>query len=143
VKSGQVRFVYRDFPIASLHPNALRAAEAALCAGDQQRFWEYHDALFQNQSSLGKTELVRRALILKLDTTAFKRCLNSGHYSKAIEQSLKEGDRAGVDGTPMFFIGTVDPGTTNVRVARVIQGAKSYQDFKEVIDELLSTLAAR
>jgi protein-disulfide isomerase len=121
----------------------LKAAEAALCAGDQQRYWEYHDALFQNQSSLEETELVRRALTLKLDTAAFNRCLNSGQYSNAINQSLAEGERAGVDGTPLFFIGKVDPGTTNVRIARVIQGAKSYAEFKEIIEELLSTSSAR
>jgi protein-disulfide isomerase len=143
VKTGRVRLVYHDFPISSLHPGALKAAEAALCAGDQQRYWEYHDALFQNQSSLEETELVRRALTLKLDTAAFNRCLNSGQYSNAINQSLAEGERAGVDGTPLFFIGKVDPGTTNVRIARVIQGAKSYAEFKEIIEELLSTSSAR
>ena len=143
VKSGRVRLVYHDFPISSLHPGALKAAEAALCAGDQKRYWEYHDALFQNQTSLEETHLVQRALMLKLDTAAFNRCLNSGQYSNAIKQSLAEGERAGVDGTPLFFIGKVDPGTTNVRIARVIQGAKSYAEFKEVIEELLSTPGAR
>jgi protein-disulfide isomerase len=139
VKAGRVRFVYRDFPLSSLHPSALKAAEAARCAGDQQRYWEYHDALFQNQSSLEETELVRRAQTLKLDTTAFKLCLNSGQYSSAIKESLAEAERIGVDATPTFFIGKVDPGTTNVRIAGVIQGAKSYAEFKEVIEALLST----
>jgi protein-disulfide isomerase len=143
VKTGRVRFVYRDFPLSSMHPRALKAAEAARCAGDQQRYWEYHDALFQNQSSLEETELVHRALTLKLDITAFKRCLNSGQYSSAIKQSVAEAERVGVDGTPVFFFGKVDPGTTNVRIASVIQGAKSYAEFKEVIDSLLSTPSAR
>lgn len=142
VKSGRVRFVYRDFPISSLHPRAFKAAEAALCAGDQQRYWEYHDALFQNQLSLEETELVQRALTLKLDTTVFNRCLNSGQYSNAIKRSLVEGERAGVDGTPLFFIGKMDPGTTNVRIVRVIQGAKPYAEFKEAIEELLSSSSA-
>ena len=139
VKTGRVRLVYHDFPLSSLHPNALKAAEAARCAGDQRRYWEYHDALFQNQTSLEETDLVRRALTLKLDTTAFNRCLNSGQYSNAIKQSLAEGERFGIDGTPLFFIGKLDPGTTNVRIARVIQGAKPYAEFREVIEELLST----
>jgi protein-disulfide isomerase len=141
VKIGRVRLVYHDFPLSSLHPSALKAAEAARCAGDQQRYWEYHDALFQNQSSLEETKLVQRALMLELDTTAFNRCLKSGHYSNAIKQSIAEGEQAGVDGTPTFFLGTLDPGTTNVRVAHVIQGAKAYAEFKEVIQELISTLA--
>jgi protein-disulfide isomerase len=143
VKSGRVRFVYHDFPIASLHPGAAKAAEAARCAGDQARYWEYHDALFQNQSSLEEPELAQRAVTLKLDTTAFSRCLKSGQYSSAIKRSIAEGDRAGVDGTPFFFIGKVAPGTTKVRVADVIQGAKSYAEFKEVIDRLLSASGAR
>jgi protein-disulfide isomerase len=143
VKTGRVRFVYRDFPLSSMHPRALKAAEAARCAGDQQRYWEYHDALFQNQSSLEESELVHRALTLKLDITAFRRCLDSGRHSDAIKQSLAEAERVGVDGTPVFFLGRVDPGTTNVRVVRVIQGAKSFPEFKEVIEELLATPDAR
>lgn len=139
VKTGRVRFVYRDFPLSSLHPHALKAAEAARCAGDQQRYWEYHDALFQNQSSLEQKELVRRALTLKLDMTAFKRCLNSGQYSDAIKQSRAEAERVGIEGTPVFFFGKVGRGTTDVRVARVIQGAKSFAEFKEVIEGLLAT----
>jgi protein-disulfide isomerase len=143
VKSGRVRFVYHDFPIPSLHPGAVKAAEAARCAGDQARFWEYHDALFQNQSSLEEPELAQRAVTLKLDTTAFSRCLKSGQHSNAIKRSIAEGDRAGVDGTPFFFIGKVAPGTTKVRIADVIQGAKSYAEFKEVIERLLSASGSR
>jgi protein-disulfide isomerase len=143
VNTGRVRFVYHDFPLSSLHPSALKAAEAARCAGDQHRYWEYHDALFHDQSSLQGTKLVQRALSLKLDTGAFKRCLNSGQYSDAIKQSVVEGEQAGVDGTPMFFIGKVDPGTTNVRIAHVIQGAKSYAEFKGVIEGLMATSGAR
>jgi protein-disulfide isomerase len=138
VKTGRVRFVYRDFPLSSLHPGAAKAAEAARCAGDQQRYWEYHDALFRNQAALEETALVQRALTLKLDTAAFNRCLNSGRYSNAIRQSLAEGERFGVDGTPLFFIGKVDPGTTSVRIARVIQGAKPFAEFEEILEEMLS-----
>jgi protein-disulfide isomerase len=142
VKTGQVRFVYRDFPISSLHPKAVKAAEAAQCAGDQQRYWEYHDALFQNQSYLQEKDLVGRALTLNLDTKEFSRCLSSGRHSDAIKRSVAEGARFGVDGTPLFFIGKLDPGTTNVRIARVIQGAKPYTEFKEIIEELLSSSSA-
>jgi protein-disulfide isomerase len=143
VNSGRVRFVYHDFPIASLHPGAVKAAEAARCAGDQSHFWEYHDALFQNQSSLEEAELAQRAATLKLDTIAFGRCLTSGQHANAIKRSIAEGDRAGVDGTPFFFIGTVARGTTTLRIANVIQGARPYAEFKEVIDRLLTDAARR
>jgi protein-disulfide isomerase len=143
VKTGRVRFVYHDFPISSLHPGAMRAAEAARCAGDQDRYWDYHNALFKNQADIGERALVNRALTLSLDTVAFNRCLGSGRHSEEIRQSIAQGARAGVDGTPLFFIGKVDPGTTSLRIARVIQGAKAYPEFKEAIDDLLSTAGAR
>ena len=143
VNRGQVRLVYRDFPLSSMHPRAVKAAEAALCAGDQQRYWEYHDALFQDQTSLEEADLVQRARTLKLDTSAFKRCLKSGQYSDAVQASRAEGERAGIEGTPLFFIGRVDPGTTTVRIAGVIRGAKAYADFQEVIVGLVSTSGAR
>jgi protein-disulfide isomerase len=138
VNKGQVRLVYRDFPMSSLHPRAMKAAEAARCAGDQQRYWEYHDALFKNQVSLEDSDLVQRALTLKLDTAAFHRCLGSGQQVDAIQGSVAEGQRAGVEGTPSFFIGSVDPGTTTVRIAGVIRGAKPYAAFQQVIEGLLN-----
>jgi protein-disulfide isomerase len=143
VKTGRVRFVYHDFPISSLHPGAMRAAEAARCAGDQERYWEYHNTLFKNQADIGDGALVSRALTLKLDTATFNRCLRSGRHSQEISQSIAEGARAGVDGTPLFFIGKMDLGTTSLRITRVIQGAKPYPEFKEAIDDLLSTAGAR
>jgi protein-disulfide isomerase len=100
---GQVRFVYRDFPIAAIHPEAQKAAEAAQCAQEQGFFWEYHDVLFANQSRQSIPDLKRYAQTLRLDTIQFDRCLDEGVYAQEVLDDYQDGLRAGVTGTPTFF----------------------------------------
>jgi protein-disulfide isomerase len=80
------------------------AAEASRCAGEQGKFWEYHDLLFANPDRLNRDGLVEHARDLKLDEKQFDSCLSSGKYKAEIEEDLQEGIRAGVSGTPGFFI---------------------------------------
>jgi len=100
----QVRYVYRDFPIVELHPDAQKAAEAGECAQDQGKFWEYHDKLYLNQNNMGTDMLVQFATELNMDTRAFEDCLESGKYADEVAQDYQDGVTAGVRGTPTFFL---------------------------------------
>jgi len=123
---GQVHFVYRDFPLTSLHENAQKAGEAAECADDQGKFWEYHDMLFNNNSALDDASLKGYASQLGLDTSAFDQCLDSGKYTEEVQKDYQEGISYGVTGTPAFYINGVS-----------IIGAQPYANFKAAIDAAL------
>lgn len=99
----RVRIVYRDFPIAELHPEALAASEASECAAEQGRFWEYHDKLYANQSDHSDDALARYASELNLNVGEFRRCLSSDRNLDEIEEDYAAGVEAGVRGTPTFF----------------------------------------
>jgi len=120
---GKIRWVFRDFPIASLHPMAAKAAEAARCAGEQGRFWEYHDLLFEGQSQATIKDLKRSAEQLKLDPKSFGQCLDSGKHQAAVEADVQEGARLGVTGTPTFFIN-----------GRILVGAQPLESFRRIIE---------
>ena len=98
-----LRIEFRDFPLAQ-HPNARRASEAARCAHEQGKFWEYHDLLFANARALGPADLERYAGEAGLDRDAFGKCLASDRPKKAIDSSLALGQKAGVSGTPALYI---------------------------------------
>ena len=121
----QIRFVYRHYPLPN-HPNARPAAEAAVCAADQGKFWPYHDRLFENPSKLGQSELKRDAADLGLDTAKFDACVDSHKFKTTVDADLQAGLEAGVDGTPAFFIN-----------GRMISGAQPFDVFKRIIDEEL------
>jgi protein-disulfide isomerase len=101
---GRVSLAYRDLPVRDIHPQAELAAEASRCAGEQGKFWEYHDLLFANQNKLDRPGLLDQAHGLKLDEKQFDSCLSSGKYAAQIEQDRQLGLRAGVAGTPGFFV---------------------------------------
>src|SRR5713101_978045 len=101
---GRVSLAYRDLPLRDIHPQAELAAEASRCAEEQGKFWEYHDLLFANQNKLDRPGLVELASRLKLDEKQFDSCLSGGKYKEQIEQDRQLGLRAGVSGTPGFFI---------------------------------------
>jgi protein-disulfide isomerase len=123
----KVRYVYRFFPLSSIHPEAEKAAEAAECAYEQGEFWEYHDILYQNQNALGITDLKAYAVELGLDESAFDLCLDSGKYADEVAKDVKDGQSYGVSGTPTFFVN-----------GRKVVGALPYTTWQSVIDEELS-----
>jgi protein-disulfide isomerase len=100
----KVRIVYRQYPIPSLHPFALKAAEASLCANDQKKFWQLHDAMFEDQKKLSVTDLKASAGRLGMDQKKFSQCLDSGRYAEQVQNDSKEAIRSGVGGTPAVFI---------------------------------------
>ena len=97
-------FGFRNFPVSSIHPHAMRAAEAAEASGAQGRFWAMHEMLFENQDSLEDADLVRYAEILELDMPVFLRDMASARHAERIRTDFKEGVRAGVNRTPTFFV---------------------------------------
>ena len=118
--------MFRDFPLDN-HPRALPAAEAALCAKDQGRFWEYHDKLLANQGSLSDESLKKYAEELDLDGEKFGSCLDSGTYKEEVLGDQREGGKLGVTGTPAFFVN-----------GRFLSGAQPFETFKSLIDDELA-----
>jgi protein-disulfide isomerase len=122
----KVKLVFRDFPLDRLHPQARRAAEAARCARDQNKFWQYHDLLFAKAPQAGPEQLKAYAEQLGLDVPAFERCLASGKHAAGVQKDLDEGTRLGVSGTPGFFVN-----------GRPLSGAQPVERFVRVIDDEL------
>jgi len=137
IKTGKVKFVYRDFPIQSIHPNAVPAALASECADEQGMFWEYHDLLFKNQKrweglQIGdaKDNFKGYAVDLGLNTDSFNSCFETAKYSDEINQDLQDGRIYGVTGTPGFFVG-------NEKIGYVtLKGAQPYSVFERLLDQL-------
>jgi protein-disulfide isomerase len=123
--AGRIRYVHLDFPLDG-HSQALPAARAARCAGEQGKFWEYHRGLMTAPGTLDAADLQRRAAALRLDTRSFDACVSSGRYDEAIQASLREGDELGVTGTPAYFVN-----------GRMLSGARPIESFTELIDEEL------
>lgn len=123
---GDVRLVYRHFPLTSIHPNAQKAAEASECAGEQNKFWEMHDLLFANNTALSLTNLKAYAGQLGLNQSQFDGCLDSGKYASKIQQQTAEAQAAGISGTPGTFVNN-----------ELVRGAFPVATFQQIIDGLL------
>ncbi len=127
----KVAIVFRDFPL-SFHNRAQKAAEAAGCAFEQDKFWEMHDKLFANQQALEPANLDQYATELQLDMPKFKECLDSGKRAPEIAADMKAGQAVGVSGTPAAFIN-----------GRFVSGAQPYENFAKIIDEELARSQAK
>lgn len=125
----KVKLAFRDFPIANIHPQAEKAAEAAHCAGEQGKFWEFHDLLFEKQDAIPTSNFAEHAKTLGLDVSTFQTCLDGHKYQEKVESNYAAGVKAGVSGTPAFFIN-----------GRLLSGAQPLEAFKAVIDEELERL---
>lgn len=128
IQTGKVKMVYRDFPLA-FHEYAQKSAEAAECSGEQGKFWEYHDLLFENQaewSQQGISKFKEYAELLRLDRNRFDKCLDEGEMAEEVKKDLADGTKAGVEGTPAFFIN-----------GKFVSGAQPFSVFEEIIEEEL------
>jgi len=140
VDTGKVRYVFRDFPLDRIHPQARKAAEAAHCAGEQGKYWEMHDLLFQNQRALQVEKLKEYARSLEgLEPSAFDTCLDEGTYGAEVQKDYDDGTAAGIRGTPGFFIGRTGSGDT-IR-GTFIRGAQPFQAFNQEIERQLKAPA--
>ena len=130
VDTGKVKIAYRHY--AFLGPASTIAANASECANDQGKFWEYHDYLFKNQppetdTSMYNTDTLTKAAVgMGMDGDKFRKCLDTQADNAKVQQDLADGNKAGVTGTPAFFIN----GT-------FISGAQPYSDFQQAIDAVL------
>ena len=139
VETGKVKYVVREFPLAQIHPQATKAAEAALCAGDQGKYWDMNNVFFANQRKLKVADLKAHAEGLGLDVARFNECLDGKKYAKRVQSDLQAGIKAGVRGTPSFFLGLTDPADqTKFKATKMLRGAQPYSAFKQAIDQLIA-----
>lgn len=137
VQTGKIRYAFVHLPIAS-HRNAFKAAEAAMCAGDQGKFWEMRDRLFANQTALARPRLPESATAIGLRVDAFNSCLDSARHAPLVQSDLAMASKLGVSATPTFFIGTIDPKTRSFTATHRIVGAKNFSVFKSALDAALT-----
>lgn len=135
VDTGKVRLVIHDFPL-STHANAMSAAEAAHCAGDQGKFWQMHDALFSEPGKISTADLMNRAGAMKLDVEAFKACLESGKDRTEVMKQMTVASDLRIVATPSFLIGRTVADTVE---GVIVTGAQSFSVFEGKLKEAEST----
>jgi protein-disulfide isomerase len=123
---GQIRFVYRNLPLTSIHPDAMPAAVASLCANDQGKYWEYHEKLFSSET-LDEPTYIQYATDLGLDVDTFTACLSDGSHDEFIQQDMDFAINLGVQSTPTFFVNGL-----------AIVGAQPLSKFTQLIDQDLA-----
>jgi protein-disulfide isomerase len=123
---GKVRVVHKDLPLDAIHPLARQSAEAARCAGEQGKFWEYHDKVYSDSPKLSVEDLKNAAKEVGLNISSFQQCYNSGKFKAAVQNDINDGAQLGLTGTPAFFIN-----------GREISGARPLEAFSAIIDEEL------
>ena len=133
--------VFQDMPLESIHKLAFKAAQAASCAGEEGKFWEMHDRLFENQKAL--EPWAPHAEAIGLDVAKFDACLASGKFDPEIRRQMGEARKAGVTGTPAFMFGRTEPNSSKVKVLAVLKGAKGFAEFKAELDRLLEEAAPK
>jgi len=126
---GKVRIAYRDYALTQIHPRARKAAQASRCAGEQGKFWQYHDMLYADVAKLADADLAANAQALKLDEQKFGACLESGKYGAGVDEDQKLGVNAGVNGTPAFLVNGI-----------MLEGAQPFTAFEKIIESELAAL---
>lgn len=139
IATGKLRYVFRDFPLEPVHANAVKAAEAARCAGDQGKYWEMHDRLFASQQALGEARLLEHGLAIGLAPEPFQACLKSGKHADEVRQDMAAGRRLGITGTPTLLLGVSDGG--RMKDVRILRGASPFTALKQEIDRRLNGMA--
>jgi protein-disulfide isomerase len=142
INTGKLRYVFIDYPIDQLHPDAFKAHEAANCAGDQGKYWEMHTKLFEapppRDGSQLAPQLVAQAQGIGLDGAKFRACLDGGKYATPVRDNVSRMQALGVDSTPTFLLGLTPAAGQPMKVVKVVRGAVPFSQFKTAIDEMLS-----
>ena len=128
---GRVRLIHRHFPLDNIHPFARPASEAAMCAEEQGRFWDFHDAIFAREGRLSSASFGEIAAELDLDATALAECIDEGRHRQAVQADLVDGQQAGVTGTPAYFVNGI-----------ALKGAQDADEISRLIDAELLRLKA-
>jgi len=140
LRPGKIKYVFRDFPITAIHKEAFHLAEFARCAAEQGKFWEIHDKIFSEQGKLEINALYEEAENLGLKETDIKECVESGRQSSKVRKDVAEGQKAGISGTPTFFLGLTEVKSQKFKAMTIIRGAQPYKKFEEAIEKLLVAL---
>ena len=138
VNTGKARYLFVDYPIAQLHPQAARSHEAAACAAEQGKFWQMHASLFANAPAKDDVALATQAKNTGLDAAKFTACLTSGRNATDVKASVSRIEKLGVAGTPMTVIGLTPAPGQPMKVLKYMYGARPYADFKSVIEGVLA-----
>ncbi|MFZ5800296.1 MAG: DsbA family protein [Candidatus Omnitrophota bacterium] len=125
IESGKAKLVFRDFPLG-FHQQAMKAAEAAECAGEQGKYFEYHDQIFKDPKSLDLNQLKKIARAIGLDSARFNACLDAGEMAAEVKKDMRDAQKYEVQSTPTFFINGI-----------IIRGAQPYAAFEELIEKEL------
>ena len=137
VSKGRVFVTFKHFPLR-IHSSAKGAAAAAICAGDQRKFWEMHDLLFANQKKLTDADLNQYGAQLGLEATRFQTCRNEDRTAEIVDADVAQGEALAVTGTPRFLFGRIQP-DGRLKVTHVLSGMKPVKEFTDILDRLLAT----
>lgn len=140
IRTGWVKYVFRDLPREETHPKSLKAGVAAHCAGEQQKFWPMHNLLFAGPNRLETEDLLRHAQTLGLNESKFRNCLENGGHEAGIRRDVADGTGLGVQVTPTFYLGFTPKSGKPMQVKAMLAGSQPYALFKQVIDDLLRQL---
>jgi protein-disulfide isomerase len=136
IQTGKVRYVVVNMPLAAMHKSAFKAAEAAACAGEQGKFWEMHERLFNNQQIIDQWKTHAEAIGLDMDK--FEQCLDTDRQAAQVRSDIAEAHDAGVTGTPAFFLAFTDPKSATIKTITKLVGSQPYASFKAAIDKQLA-----
>jgi protein-disulfide isomerase len=136
VDKGLLKVVFRNFPLEGIHPLAVQAAEAGLCAQRQNLFWQWHDALFGSRSAPAREVIDRTTAAVGLDISEFTNCLERGHSSDQVRRELKHAAALGITGTPTFVLGSSHDG--KVKPLAMFSGSRHFRELRKAIDDLLA-----
>jgi len=140
IDAGRLRYVFMNYPLTEIHPQAFKASEAAECAADQDRFWSMHKLLFASATAMAHADLVAHADALGLDSGRFRKCL-AGEKADKVLADMQRGRQLGVNGTPAFFFGRVAP-DGSIELTKRIDGAVSYDALAKVVESISEGLRA-
>ncbi len=138
IETGKILYAFRDFPIDQLHPQAVKAHEAARCGAEQDKFWPMHTTLFGAPAQHSVEGLETTATAAGLDIAKFRECIASGRTTEGIRKTGDLASSFGANGTPAFFIGVIDKATNAVTVTRALSGAMPFTQFAQALEAAIA-----